>query len=49
MRVRGPDEYYNRIQQMVAHLGWEGYTPYERMHRMGVNYYYTNDMRPVAI
>ena len=49
VRVRGPDHVYNRLQRIVAHLGWEGFTPYQFLHTRDVDYYYSSEMRPIAM
>ena len=47
--VFAPARCYDRIQAIVAHMGHDGFTPYEMLHTYGLHYEYNEDMLPVRL
>ena len=47
--VFAPAPYYERVQAIVAHMGHDGFTPYEMEHVLGVHYQYNDQMQPIRL
>ena len=47
--INAPGSYYERVQLMVAHMGYNGFTPYEMVHTLGVDYVYNLRGQPVTL
>ena len=44
-----PAHFYDRVQAIVAHMGHDGFTPYEMEHTIGLHYEYNEQMQPVRL
>ena len=47
--VFAPTPFYERVQAIVAHMGHDGFTPYECEHVLGEHYQYNAQMQPIRL